>query len=42
VIIVGDSIYLILESGIIVATNQTKKDPKPWTGKRPPSEDTAA
>jgi hypothetical protein len=30
---VGDNIDLILESGITVATTQTKKDPEPWTGK---------
>ena len=41
-IIVGDNIHLILESAIIVATNQTKKDPKPWTGKWPPSREKAA
>jgi hypothetical protein len=40
--IVGDSIPLILESGIIVAANRTNEDPKPWTGKRPSLEDTAA
>ena len=39
---VGDNIHLILESGITVATTQTKKDRKRRTGKRPPSDKTAA
>jgi len=40
--VLGDSLNLILKSGITVATNQTEKDRKPWTGKRPPSENPAA
>jgi hypothetical protein len=39
---VGDNIDLILKSGITVATTQTKKDRKRRTGKRPPSDKTAA
>jgi hypothetical protein len=39
---VGDNTHLSLESGIPVATTQTRKDRKPRTGKRPPSDKTAA
>jgi hypothetical protein len=38
----GDNINLILESGIAVATTQTKKDRKRRTEKRPHSDKTAA
>jgi len=39
---VGDNIDLILESGITVATTQTKKDRTRRAGKRPPSDKKAA